>query len=68
MNGKVIVSPLTDSGKVDVSGKGLLYYHGNTQSSNITLTTNKNYYVDEMLIISIGNTVTVPDTTLLKIA
>lgn len=68
MSGSVIVSPLTDSGKVDVSEKGILYYHGNTQATTLSLTANKNYYVDEMLIIPNGVTITVPDTTLVKIS
>lgn len=68
MTGVVLIDPITSDGRIPVIKEGLLYSHDNTQTTNISLTANKNYYVDSMYVINSGVTVTIPSKTLLKIA
>jgi hypothetical protein len=61
------VAEVTSDSRLDVVNRGLMYSHSNTQTANITLIANKNYYVDTRYIIDSGVTVTIPTTSTLKI-
>ena len=67
-NGSGAVVHSHDDNRLKISQHDFLYSHNNTLSSNTTLTANRNYYSDGMLIVNSGTTLTVPLTTFLKIS
>ena len=64
-NGAVVHSH--DDNRLKISQNDFLYSHDNTVLTNTVLSVNKNYYSDSALIINSGITLTIPNTTFLKI-